>query len=49
LDKETKSGIENLEKTINAEDLTKENQEETTNETIQSEELRYDNADRNYE
>ncbi len=49
MDETTKKGLENLEKTIKAQDLTKEYKEETTNvENVKSEKLRADNADNIY-
>jgi hypothetical protein len=44
-----KKGLENLEKTIEAQDLTNEDKEGTNAETVKSEKLRGDNADNIYE
>jgi hypothetical protein len=48
MDKATKKGLENLEKSVRAEQLA-ESAAEADKEHVKSEQIRYDNADRIYE
>ncbi|MCM3337509.1 hypothetical protein M3650_02310 [Paenibacillus sp. MER TA 81-3] len=49
MDKTTKNGLKNLEKTIKAQDFTQEEKDSPHVETVKSEKIRYENADSIYE
>lgn len=49
VDKTTKNGLKNLEKTIKAKNFTQEEKDSPHAETVKSEKIRYENADSIYE